>query len=235
MNIPSDPVGLAVARIRERITEAALRAGRDPGSVQLMGVTKTVRPEFIRKAYDAGLRLFGENYVQEGLGKIEMLPPDAKWRMIGHLQSNKAKKAAQHFSAVDSLDRPSLAEALNKAATDAGRRLEVLIEVNLGDESTKSGCGPDEAVTLAGRAGEWPALAISGLMALPPYLDDPEEVRPFFRELRELGNRIAGLGIQGVSMRHLSMGMSHDFEAAVEEGATLVRVGTAIFGARTYP
>lgn len=233
-DISSDPVKLAVARINQRIREAALRAGRDPSSVALMGVTKTVPPDRIRAAYDAGLRLFGENYVQEGLKKIELLPQDAKWRMIGHLQSNKAKNVARHFTALDSLDRPSLAEALDRAAFEAGRRLPVLIEVNLGDESTKSGCDREGALALAGRAGEWPNLALEGLMALPPWLDDPEEVRPYFRELRELGRTIEKLGLPGVSMREFSMGMSHDFEVAVEEGATMVRVGTALFGARTY-
>ena len=227
-------VGENIARIRGEMDAAARRGGRDPASARLMAVTKTVSPVAVRLAYDAGLRLFGENYVQEGLLKIETLPPDAEWRMIGHLQSNKAKKAARSFSAVDSVDRPSLAEELNRAANALGRVLPVLIEVNLGDEDTKSGCDREGALSLARRAAEWPALSIRGLMALPPYLADPEAVRPYFRALKELSREIEVLNLPGVSMAELSMGMSHDFPVAVEEGATIVRVGTAIFGERIY-
>lgn len=218
--------------LNARIAGAAARAGRDPGQVRLMGVTKTVPPEVIRHAYDAGLRLFGENYVQEGLSKIELLPHDASWHMIGHLQSNKAKKVAETFASLDSLDRPSLADALNKAALARGVKMRVLIEVNLGGEDSKAGCDEEGAFVLAGRCREWPGLSLFGLMCLPPYLDDPEEVRPYFKRLKALADRIAAQNLPGVSMDELSMGMSHDFETAVEEGATIVRVGTALFGAR---
>ena len=220
--------------IQERIAAAARKVGRDPASVRLMGVTKTVSAEGVREAYDAGLRLFGENYVQEALAKIPQLPPDAEFHMIGHLQSNKAKKVVETFRALEALDRPSLAEAVSRAALALGTRFPVLLEVNLGDEESKAGCSPDEAVELARRAGEWPGIAVRGLMALPPYLADPEEVRPHFRALRELAAKIAALELPGVAMEELSMGMSHDFAAAVEEGSTIVRVGTALFGERKY-
>ncbi|MFU8858463.1 MAG: YggS family pyridoxal phosphate-dependent enzyme [Deferrisomatales bacterium] len=225
-------VGARYREVLAQVARAVGRAGRDPASVRLLAVTKTVTVDRLREAYAAGARLFGENYVQEAQRKIDSLPRDAEWHMIGHLQSNKAKRAPELFSCVQSLDRPSLAEALERAAAGRGQRLEVLLQVNTGDEETKSGTTAEGAVDLARRAGEWPSLRVRGLMALPPYFDDPEEARPHFRALRELSQRIAGLGIPGVGMDVLSMGMSHDFTAAVEEGATLVRVGTAIFGER---
>jgi len=224
--------GRRYREVRAAVDRAALGAGRDPGSVRLLAVTKTVSPEGLRAAYDAGARLFGENYVQEAQGKVDALPRDAQWHMIGHLQSNKAKRAAELFSCVQSVDRPSVAAALEKAARSRGLRLDVLLQVNTGDEETKSGTDPEGALALARRAAEWPSLRVRGLMALPPYFDDPERVRPHFRALRELAGRIAALGLPGVETGELSMGMSHDFAAAVEEGATLVRVGTAIFGER---
>ncbi len=232
MGDPAAGVGRRYAEVRAAVDRAARSSGRDPVSVRLLAVTKTVGPEGLREAYAAGARLFGENYVQEAQGKVDSLPRDAEWHMIGHLQSNKAKRAAELFSCVQSVDRPSLAAALEKAVRGRGARLDVLLQVNTGDEETKSGTTPGGALELARRAGEWPSLRVRGLMALPPYFDDPERVRPHFRALRELAERIAGLGLPGVEMAELSMGMSHDFAAAVEEGATLVRVGTAIFGER---
>lgn len=221
-------------RIREvnaRIGAAATRAGRDPGSVRLMGVTKTVEIDRVAEAFAAGLTLFGENYVQEGLAKAAALP-GAEFHFIGHLQSNKARKAAESFAMVQSLDRPSLAAELSKAAVGLGRVLPVLIEVNLGDEESKSGCTPEEAAALAERAGEWQGLKVVGLMALPPWSENPEATRPHFKALAALAERIRGLNLPGVEMRELSMGMSGDFEVAIEEGATIVRVGTALFGER---
>ncbi len=225
-------VGARYARVLEQVRQAAREAGRDPAGIRLIAVSKTVEPDRIRAAYRAGARDFGENYVQEAVGKIRELPDDVRWHMIGHLQSNKAKRAVEAFAWIHSLDRPSLAEALEKAAARRDLRVNVLIQVNVGGEATKSGADPEGAVALARRAGEWPHLRIRGLMAIPPWKEDPEEVRPYFRALRELRDRIASLGLPGVGMEELSMGMSHDFAVAVQEGATMVRVGTAIFGPR---
>jgi pyridoxal phosphate enzyme (YggS family) len=221
-----------VRGILQRIEAAAARAGREASSVRLLGVTKTVEPDKIREAFDAGLRLFGENYLQEALSKMDRLPSDVEWHMIGHLQSNKARRAVEAFAMIQSLDRPSLAEALEKAAAARGIRMQVLLQVNLGDEATKSGCDAASLETLARRSSEWPNLDVRGLMALPPYLEDSEEVRPFFRRLKELAERLTKLALPGVEMKELSMGMSHDFEVAIEEGATIVRVGSALFGER---
>ncbi len=214
---------------------AARRAGRDPGAVALMAVTKTVSVERIREAYEAGQRLFGENRVQEFAAKAASLQlPGSAWHMIGHLQSNKARKAVELFSAVDSVDSLSLAEKLNAAAQVLGKRLPVLIEVNVGGEEAKSGLAPDspQLQELLLAAERLPAVEFRGLMTVPPFADDPESARPYFRQLRELRDRIAGHRLPAVRMEVLSMGMSHDFEVAVEEGATCVRVGTAIFGER---
>lgn len=231
-SVEETAVALRLQGIRQKIAQAAVKAGRDPASARLLGVTKTVPPGRIRAAYDAGLRLFGENYVQEALAKIDLLPPDAQWHMIGHLQSNKARRAAELFSVVQTLDRPSLAEALQKAAAARGLTLPVLLEYNVGDEDTKAGASQEALLALARRAPEWPNLQIRGLMALPPYRDEPEEARPFLRAVRDFSLRIGELKIPGVEMAELSMGTSHDYAVAVEEGATIVRVGTALFGDR---
>jgi len=226
-------VGERYRRVLAQVGEAAERSGRPGDAVRLLAVTKTVPPEGVLAAYRAGARLFGENYVQEGQRKVDALPRDAEWHMIGHLQSNKAKRATELFACVQSLDRPSLATALEKAARARGLALDVLIEVNSGDETTKSGADAEGAVALARRAAEWPNLRLRGLMAIPPYCPDPEASRPHFRALRELRDRIAAsLGLPVGDLATLSMGMSHDFAVAIEEGATLVRVGTAIFGER---
>jgi pyridoxal phosphate enzyme (YggS family) len=218
--------------ILRRIDAAAGRVGRDASTVRLLGVTKTVEPAKIREAFDAGLKLFGENYLQEAFSKMDRLPSDVEWHMIGHLQSNKARRAVDAFAMIQSLDRPSLGEELQKAAAARDIRMPVLLQVNLGDEATKSGCGAEALEALARRTSGWPNLLVKGLMALPPYLEDPEEVRPYFRRLKELAERLAKLKLPGVEMKELSMGMSHDFEVAVEEGATIVRVGSALFGER---
>jgi hypothetical protein len=225
-----------IARVRERIATAALRAGRNPEEITLMAVSKTFPAERIREAYAAGLRVFGENRVQEFAGKFAALRDlhDAEWHLIGHLQSNKAAKAAELFSAVDSVDSVRLAEKLNAAALSAGKTLPVLIEINVGGEEAKSGLAPGaeelEAILLA--APQWKSLTIRGLMTVPPYTEDPEGSRPFFRKLREMREQLAARRLPAVSMDALSMGMSHDFEVAIEEGSTCVRVGTAIFGER---
>jgi PLP dependent protein len=226
-----------VDHIRERIRSTAGRAGRDAGAITLMAVTKTFPPELIREAYEAGVRVFGENRVQEFAGKTVALRDlgDARWHMIGHLQSNKAGKAAELFHAVDSIDSLKLAEKLNDAAREVGKTLSVLIEVNLGGEAAKTGLAPDapELDLILSSAERLDHLALRGLMTVPPYTDDPQGARPYFRKLRELRDAIAGPRLPGVRMEELSMGMSHDFEIAIEEGSTCVRVGTAIFGGRT--
>ena len=225
-----------IAAVRERIAAAALRAGRETGEITLMAVSKTQPPEKIREAYEAGLRVFGENRVQEFSGKIGALQnlSAAQWHMIGHLQTNKSAKAPELFRAVDSLDSLKLAEKLNTAAAELGKKLDVLIEVNVGGEAAKSGIALDspalEELLLA--APRLEGLAFRGLMTVPPFTIDPEGSRPYFRKLRELRDRIGARKLPAVAMDQLSMGMSHDFEVAIEEGATCVRVGTAIFGER---
>lgn len=202
-----------------------------------MAVTKTHPPERIREAYAAGLRLFGENRVQEFAGKAPALADlaGAEWHMIGHLQKNKAGKAAEIFGAVDSVDSLKLAEKLDDAARALNKKLSVLIEINVGGEAVKSGLAPDsrDLEDLLRSAPRFEALEFRGLMTVPPFTDDPERARPYFRVLRELRDTIAARKFPAIRMDVLSMGMSHDFEVAVEEGSTCVRVGTAIFGERT--
>ena len=225
-----------IADTRERIAVAARRAGRDPSSVTLMAVSKTFPVESIRDAYAADIRAFGENKVQEFTGKADSLRglTDAQWHFIGHLQSNKAAKAVELFDAVDSVDSVKLAERLNGAAEAAGKKMSVLIEINVGGEEAKSGLAPksEELDRILSNAAQWKNLSIQGLMTVPPYADDREQTRPFFRQLRVLRDEIAARSLPAVSMGVLSMGMSHDFEVAIEEGSTCVRVGTAIFGER---
>lgn len=226
-----------IAEVQRRITQAARRAGRDPGEVSLMAVTKTLPPERIREAYHAGIRLFGENRVQEFAGKADVLRDlkDAKWHMIGHLQSNKAGKAAELFVAVDSVDSLRLAQRLNTAAQELGKKLAVLIEINIGGEEAKSGIatGSNELEEILLAAPGLEHLEFRGLMTVPPFTEDSQQARPHFRKLRELRDQIAAHQWPGIGMNVLSMGMSHDFEVAIEEGSTCVRVGTAIFGERT--
>ncbi|MCU1300608.1 MAG: hypothetical protein JWQ87_892 [Candidatus Sulfotelmatobacter sp.] len=226
-----------LAAVRERINGAAVRAGRLPEEIALMAVSKTQTPERIREAYNAGQRLFGENRVQEFSGKSEALRDlkNPEWHMIGHLQTNKAAKTAELFHAVDSVDSLKLAEKLDASARALGRKLDVLIEINVGGETAKSGVAPDSAALgeLLMAAPRLEALVFHGLMTVPPFTDDPEAARPYFRKLRELGDTIAARKLSGVTMDQLSMGMSHDFEVAIEEGSTCVRVGTAIFGKRS--
>lgn len=228
-----------LALVRERIAAAARRAGRRPEEVALMAVTKTFPPDAIREAYQAGQRLFGENRVQEFAEKAPSLGDlgVAEWHLIGHLQSNKAAKAAELFAAVDSVDSLRLAEKLNAAAQKANKRLPVLIEVNVGGEAAKSGAAPgsEELEQMLTAVAQLEALQVRGLMTIPPFAEDPQQARPYFRKLRELRDQIAARRLPGISLDVLSMGMSHDFEAAIEEGSTCVRVGTAIFGERTKP
>ena len=217
--------------IRQRIAAAAKRANRDPLSIKLMAVTKTVEPERIGKAIDAGLTMLGENYVQEAKDKIAVIGDAAQWHMIGHLQTNKAKYAVKLFDCVHSVDRLELAQELDKRAGQINRKLNVLIEVNSGEES-KSGIEKTNALELVEQVAHLSNLAVCGLMTMAPYSDNPENSRPYFKALRELRDDINSAGITGISMEELSMGMTDDFEVAIEEGATIIRVGRAIFGKR---
>ncbi|MFA5467302.1 MAG: YggS family pyridoxal phosphate-dependent enzyme [Candidatus Izemoplasmatales bacterium] len=218
--------------IREEIGSAALRSGRDPSAVRLMAVTKTVDDARILEAIEAGVDIMGENYVQEAKRKIETMDVDVKWHMIGHLQSNKAKYAVRFFDMIHSVDRLGLAEELDKRSAAVGRVTTVLIEVNVSGEESKSGIPAEEAPALVRKIASLDHLSIRGLMTMPPWFEDPEHARPYFVALRDLRDRIAAEEIPGVDLCELSMGMSADYRVAVEEGATIVRIGTAIFGPR---
>ncbi len=232
--MPLRPIMTQIAHnleeVRRRIAAAARKVGRDPAAVKLVAVSKTVDVTRIKEALAAGQKIFGENYLQEARGKIEALGPGAQWHFIGHLQSNKAKAAVALFHLIHSVDRSNLAQALERAAAQAGKIQEILLQVNLAGEETKSGAPPAAMPDLLRETARLPHLRVAGLMTLPPWLDDPEAVRPYFRGLRELRERLLQLNI--CPLPELSMGMSGDFETAIEEGATLVRVGTAIFGRR---
>jgi pyridoxal phosphate enzyme (YggS family) len=225
-----------VAEVKKRIAGAAQRVGRAPEEITLMAVSKTFPSQSIREAYTAGLRVFGENRVQEFARKADAIGDlvDARWHLIGHLQTNKAAKAAESFDAVDSLDSVRLADKLNLSANDAKKTLSILIEINVGGEAAKSGIviGSDELEKILQSVPRWPNLRLRGLMTVPPYSEDPGRSRPYFRQLRQIRDGIANRKLADVEMQVLSMGMSHDFEVAIEEGATCVRVGTAIFGKR---
>jgi pyridoxal phosphate enzyme (YggS family) len=222
--------------LRERIAQAARRVNRNPDEIHLLAVCKTYPVEAVREAYDAGQRLFGENRVQEFADKWPHLRElvGTEWHMIGHLQSNKAKLAAELFHSVDSVDSIALGQKLNAAAANAGKTLSVLLELNVGGEESKSGLRPDSVALdqLLVAAAGWNNLEVRGLMAIPPFNEDPQAARPFFRVLKQHRDRIAARNLPRVRMDTLSMGMSHDFEVAIEEGSTCVRVGTAIFGER---
>lgn len=221
-----------VAAVRERIARAAERASRPPAEVTLVAVSKTHPPEAVRAAYAAGVRDFGENRVQEAEPKIAATAElaAARWHLVGHLQSNKARRAAALFGLVQSIDSVEIAGRLARAGEEAGREVRGLVEVDLAGEQSKFGLPESELWPALQALRGRPGLRLEGLMVLPPLLEDPEAVRPFFRRLRALRDRALGEGLLAAGA--LSMGMSHDFEAAVEEGATLVRVGTAIFGER---
>jgi PLP dependent protein len=220
-----------IERVRERVSRAAKRAGRHGDEVTLVAVSKTFPAEAIRAAYDAGLRHFGENRVQEWESKQRLVADlDATWHLIGHLQSNKALRAAYLFRRVDSIDDLALAKRLAAAAAAEGKNLPVLIEVHLGDEATKSGVAVAGLPALAEGIAPFAHIDLVGLMTIPPFADNPELTRPYFRKLRELRDDVSRR--VGRKMPVLSMGMSHDFEVAIEEGATEIRLGTALFGER---
>lgn len=219
--------------VRERIAAAASRAGRDPSSVRLVAVSKTFPTDYIRIAYDEGQRDFGENKVQEALTKIAALEDLAiNWHLLGHLQSNKAKKAAAGFSAVHSVDDAGLLKKLDASAREVGRKLDVFIQVDLAGEATKFGAPRESVQPMLEAAATCDAAHVVGLMLLPPAVEDPQSARPYFAALRVLRDELVASGAPAGMLSQLSMGMSHDFEVAIEEGATVVRIGTAIFGYR---
>jgi len=220
-----------VARVQERIASACQRCGRRPEDLKLLAISKTFPAECIRVAFEAGLRDFGENRVQEAQAKRPALSDlNITWHLVGHLQTNKARTARELFHWVHSVDSLRLAQKLEQ--TGAGR-LPVLLEVNLGGEESKAGVGEKEIIPLAEQVSQLATLELRGLTVIPPFFDDPEQVRPYFRRLRELAREIDARNFPNVSVQELSMGMSHDFEVAIEEGSTIIRVGTAIFGARS--
>lgn len=221
-----------VAFVREEIARAARKAGRSPAEVRLLAVTKTVDDDRIREAIAAGVDLIGENYVQEARRKIELLGRPLPWHFIGHLQTNKAKYAVRLFDLIHSVDRVDLARELDRRAAAQGTILKILVEVNVSGEASKSGVPARDALALVRSIAELPGLSIRGLMTMPPWFDDPEEARPYFATLRNLADSIRRERIGNVHMEELSMGMTNDYRIAVEEGATIVRVGRAIFGDR---
>ena len=225
-------VRTALAAVRDRIAAAAGRAGRDPASIRLVAVSKTVPVDHIRAAADAGQLDFGENRVQDALRKMDVagdLP--IRWHLVGHLQSNKAKKAGR-FDVIHSLDGAALLQSVDEAAEAAEKRIDLLVQVDLAGEATKHGAREAELRGMFDAARTTRAARVVGLMLLPPMVEDPEAARPMFRALRDVRQRLLDGGVDASMLGELSMGMSHDFEVAIEEGATIVRVGTAIFGVR---
>jgi pyridoxal phosphate enzyme (YggS family) len=222
-----------VLRVREAMQEAARRADRKPDEIRLVAACKTVDVERIRAAIGAGITILGENYVQEAVKKSEALDQPVSWHFIGHLQRNKAKYAVKLFDVIESVDSIALAEEIDKRAVRVGREMKVLVEVNLSGETSKWGIREEQTLSLIARIKELSNVSFRGLMTMPPFFDDPENSRPYFKALWNLGERIGQQDLHAGPLE-LSMGMSNDFPVAIEEGATLVRVGTAIFGPRSY-
>lgn len=225
-------VAANIARVRNAIADAASRSGRKASDVRLMAVTKTVDDDRIMEAIAAGVDIIGESYVQEAKRKIEKMGRPLEWHMIGYLQSNKAKYVVRLFDMIHSVDRIELARELDRRAKAAGHVMKILIEVNISGEETKSGVPYKDAMPLIRDVASLDGLSVQGLMTMPPWFDDPEDARPYFISLRELRERVIDENLHRVEMRELSMGMSGDYEVAVEEGATIVRVGRTIFGER---
>lgn len=221
-------------KVKENIAEACRKAGRDPGKVTLIAVSKTKPVELLREAYDAGARCFGENKVQEIMDKYPQLPADIQWHMIGHLQRNKVKYIVDKVKMIHSVDSLRLAETIEQEASKRGVQVPVLLEVNVAQEESKFGLKTDEVLPLAEAVSAFPHIKIQGLMTIAPYVDDPEENRGIFRQLKKLSVDIEAKNINNVTMSVLSMGMTGDYQVAVQEGATMVRVGTGIFGERYY-
>ena len=229
-------IGSRLNDVRARIAQAAARAGRPPSEVRLIAVSKTFPIDAVRAAYEAGQRDFGENRVQEALQKIGASADlEIRWHLIGHLQSNKARKAAEHCAWIHSIDSVDLLRRVDDAAAVAGRRPNLLVQADLALEATKHGSPLEQIPAIFDQAARCTAARVVGLMLLPPLAENPQDARPWFRRLRELRDSLASSGVPGAHLTELSMGMSHDFEVAIEEGATMVRVGSAIFGERSKP
>jgi hypothetical protein len=228
-----DEITLNMMAVQQQIMETCTRCGRDSNAVRMIAVTKTVSAENVRVAIQAGAVLFGENYIQEAREKCGMLAEyQVSWHFIGHLQTNKAKYAVKLFDLIHTVDSLRLATELDREARKIGKIQKILVQVNIGKEASKSGIDEESAEMLIRSLAAFPNLSVRGLMVIPPFFDEPERVRPHFRGLRELRDSLNKSGIAGVSLNELSMGMTGDFEAAIEEGATMVRIGTAIFGER---
>ncbi|MDP2992014.1 MAG: YggS family pyridoxal phosphate-dependent enzyme [Deltaproteobacteria bacterium] len=232
MGLKEDMLSENIDAVQKKISEAAGRAGRDPSGVKLLAVSKTVPVARLREAISYGLKLFGENYVQEARAKIKEVGPGVSWHFIGRLQTNKAKYAVRLFDLIHSLDNEELAIELNRRAAAVPRIMPVLIEVNLSGEENKGGIAPDTLLPFLEKVAVLPNLSVRGLMTMPPFFADPEKARPYFRHLKDLGEEIRVRNIPNIRLEELSMGMTGDFEVAVEEGATIVRIGTALFGPR---
>ena len=219
-------------KVLERIQEAAAKCGRDPKEIKLLAASKSQSTAQIRAAIEAGIRLFGENYVQEAKAKRAAIQEPVEWHMIGHLQRNKVKAALDLFDLIESLDSVELARELDKEGKKRARAVRAFVEVNVGGEESKSGIAGEKVSALLEEAGKLPYIRIEGLMAVPPFREEPEAARSYFRALRELQAELRRLKMPNVNLQELSMGMTHDYTVAIEEGATLVRIGTAIFGPR---
>lgn len=232
--MPDPGIAVRLAGVRDAIARAAGRAGRDPSSITLVAISKTFGADAVRAAAAAGQVAFGENKVQEAIDKMARLADlPLQWHLVGHLQSNKAKKAGASFDVIHSVDDPALVRKIDEGAAGAGRRVELLVQVDLAREPTKFGAREEDLPSIFDAAASCANVAIVGLMLLPPAVEDPNAARPFFRELRDVRDRLRARGVADAQLRHLSMGMSHDYEVAIEEGATMLRVGTAIFGSRS--
>lgn len=221
-----------VKSVLDRIEKACARRNRDPASVRLVAATKTVGPDKIKEAVDAGIAIFGENRVQEAKDKIERIGRGVEWHFIGHLQKNKVKYILNLFDMIQSVDSIELAESIDKRAETENAVCRALIQVNVGREENKSGVDPEDLLDTLKQISRLPRINVGGLMAIPPFSEDPENSRPYFRVLREIAKKVESAGIEGIRMDEMSFGMTNDFEVAVEEGATLVRIGRAIFGER---
>ena len=219
-------------QILDRIGEAAAKRGRNPNDVKLLAAAKAQSIDSVRAAVAAGVALIGENYVQEAEEKKAQIPQSVKWHMIGHLQRNKAKAAAEIFDVIESLDSVALARELEKQGKRIGKKIRALVEVNLAGEESKSGIAKDDFASLLEAVAELEHITVEGLMTVPPLREDPEAILPYFRELRELKEKLSAQRIPNVDLTELSMGMTHDYPVAIEEGATIVRIGTALFGPR---
>ena len=223
-----------IQQIKKRIEAAAERSGRNPEDIYLIAVTKNFSAELIQEAVDNGIVFLGENRVQEAKSKVDLVKGNIEWHLIGHLQRNKVKTAIDIFTMIQSLDSWRLAEEIQKRAQQADKVIDVLVQVNIGSEETKYGIDPDDTEVFIEKVATLPNLKVRGLMAIAPFKENPEDVRAYFRHLREIFQSIKEKSIENVSMEYLSMGISNDFEVAIEEGANMVRIGTGIFGQRNY-